>query len=212
MLHFLLALCFFTAILLFNNNFVDTFQLDTLPLLHPQHDIQRDIKQSQTMDIQHLIPSELSGDGQTFDTIRNDHGALREYREYDQIHIDALSTSRNGSMLYPEYVDLSAYHSQVIQEPPQKEDNELRNAAAHGFNRGQSIQDTISITIIDSEGPRIYFQKSYRLGTKTSIKKALDQIRSHVCTTCSSNPQLLEFWYETTKVSHHSHSLTKDDT
>ncbi|CZT20532.1 uncharacterized protein RCC_06392 [Ramularia collo-cygni] len=85
-----------------------------------------------------------------------------------------------------------------------KEDNEPRHLSSNdvlGHVAAFSVQnrDSISITVVDSDGPLTYFKKSYKLGIKTNIKKALDQIRSHVCTTCSS-PQMLEFWYETTEL------------
>lgn len=94
--------------------------------------------------------------------------------------------------------------NQLIANSIHKEDNVVSIDANGNVVRSQTSPDTISITFLDSDGPLTYFQKSYKLGIKTNIKKALDQIRSHICTTCS-NPQMLEFWFETTEVNSFIH-------
>lgn len=60
--------------------------------------------------------------------------------------------------------------------------------------------ESISVTILDSEGSQRYSEKCYRIGVKLNIKKVLNQIRSHVCAVWSK-PQMLEFWFETAMVS-----------
>ncbi|KAK3721051.1 hypothetical protein LTR37_003341 [Vermiconidia calcicola] len=54
----------------------------------------------------------------------------------------------------------------------------------------------IVVNIVD-EG---YYKKFFRFSPTTNLKKPLDAYRKHVCTQCS-DISLLEFWFETTKVS-----------
>src|ERR1700712_4937420 len=53
----------------------------------------------------------------------------------------------------------------------------------------------ITVTIQD-EG---YFKKSYSLRVTTGISELLRVYRANLCVECS-NPEMLEFWYEATKV------------
>lgn len=64
--------------------------------------------------------------------------------------------------------------------------------------------NTVTVTVVD-EG---YFKKVFRFSPTTNLKKLLDTYRAHICGTCS-NANLLDFWYETTKVSegHNANAL-----
>lgn len=55
---------------------------------------------------------------------------------------------------------------------------------------------TVTVTIED-EG---YFKKTFAFSQVLNLRKLLDLYRSRICEECS-DPDLLEFWYETTKVS-----------
>ncbi|KAK4544400.1 hypothetical protein LTR36_004291 [Oleoguttula mirabilis] len=52
----------------------------------------------------------------------------------------------------------------------------------------------ITVTLSD-EG---YFKKIVALKPNTNVKKLLDFYRAHLCTRCT-NPELLDYWYETTR-------------
>ncbi|KAK3712849.1 Small ubiquitin-related modifier 1 [Vermiconidia calcicola] len=54
----------------------------------------------------------------------------------------------------------------------------------------------IVVNIVD-EG---YYKKFFRFSTTADLKKPLNAYRSHICTQCS-DVNMLEFWFETTKVS-----------
>ena len=54
----------------------------------------------------------------------------------------------------------------------------------------------LTLQIVD-EG---YYRKFFALSPTTNLKKLLDAYRGHLCPLCSQ-PDLLDFWYDTTQVS-----------
>lgn len=54
----------------------------------------------------------------------------------------------------------------------------------------------IITVVVEDEG---YLRKTYGLKPETNLKKLTDMYSRHLCRVCS-RPEMLEFWYEATKV------------